>query len=130
MGLHKRQAKKAGPKYKHKMTSARATALEAVPGWAWALNLEAAWEEKLAALCAYVTARRRLPPQRDAAGLGMWVSNQREAKKAADAGRRSTMTPERVAALEAVPGWTWGPPRRAAAPAAALPAKRAKKAGL
>ncbi len=90
------------------MTPARAAALEAVPGWAWEVDLEALWQEKLAALRARLAAHGRLPPWCDASGLGAWVSTQREAKKAMDASRRSrngTMTPERAAALEGVPGW-------------------------
>jgi hypothetical protein len=91
------------------MTPARVAALEAVPGWAWAADLEAAWQEKLEALEAYVAEHGRLPLFRDASGLGGWIHQQRQAKKAMDAGRKSSrkMTPKRVAALEAVPGWTW-----------------------
>ena len=92
------------------MTPVRAAALEGVPGWTWEVDHEAAWEEKLAALRAYVGAHGRLPPRGDASGLGDWANNQRQAKKAADVGRRSTcgtMTPARAAALEAVPGWAW-----------------------
>jgi len=127
-----RRAKKmmdAGRKSNTKMTPARAATLEGVPGWAWEVNA-AAWEEKLAALRAYVGAHGRLPPQRDASSLGEWVNSQRQAKMAMDAGSKNDrMTPARVAALEAVPGWAWDARRRAAAPAAP-PAKRAKKAGL
>jgi ribosomal protein S18 len=114
----------------NKMTPARAAALDGVPGWAWEVNFEALWQEKLAALRAYVAAHGRLPLQSDASGLGVWVNSQRQAKKAAEAGRPlgQRMTLQRVAALEAVPGWTWGTRRRAAAPDA-LPAKRVKKAG-
>ena len=114
-----------------KMTPQRVAALEAVPGWAWEVDLEALWQERLAALRAHVAAHGRLPPQRDAAGLGAWVSTQRKAKTATDAGRKSShkMTPARVAALEGVPGWAWDAHRPAALPAAP-PAKRAKKAGL
>ena len=94
-----------------KMTPARAAALEGVPGWAWEVNAEAVWEEKLAALRAYVGVHGRLPPRGDAAGLGSWISVQRRSKKAADAGRKSAgeMTPVRAAALEGVPGWAWAP---------------------
>ena len=123
-------AKRAGPRCEHKMTPARAAALEAVPGWAWEVDLDALWQEKLAALGAYVGAHGRLPSHRDAAGLGKWISVQRRAKKWMDAGRLvgKQMTPQRAAALEAVPGWAWDARRRAAAPAAP-PAKRAKRAG-
>jgi hypothetical protein len=73
---------------------------------------DATLRQKLAALRAHVAAHGRLPPQRDASsstsGLGAWVSNQRQAKKAMDAGRKckhGTMTPARADALEAVVGW-------------------------
>ena len=69
---------------------------------------EAAWQQKLAALRAHVAAHGRLPPRDDPSGLGNWVSNQRQGKKAMDAGKSNTkMTPERAAALEGVPCWTW-----------------------
>ncbi len=97
----------------------------------WQLHkqgLEVTWQEKLAALRAHVAAHGRLPPQGAASGLSMWIANQRQAKKAMDAGVKSShkMTPERAAALEGVPGWSWGRGRGAAAPDAP-PAKRAKK---
>jgi hypothetical protein len=93
---------------------------------------DAAWQQKLVALRAYVAAHGRLPPQRDASDLGAWINSQRRAKRAADAGRRcnqGTMTPARAAALEGVPGWTWDARRRRAAPAAPRPpsAKRSRR---
>ena len=100
----------AGRRSKHgAMTPARAAALEGVPGWAWAADLESVWQEKLAALRAYVGAHAALPPDGHPSGLGKWVTRQRQAKKAIDAGRKSSnkMTLERVAALEGVPGWAW-----------------------
>ena len=125
-----KKAVEAGRSLGERMTMQRVAALESVPGWAWEVDAEAAWEEKLSALRAYLAAHGRLPPQRDASGLGEWVSRQRQARRAADAGRKSSfkMTPARTAALEGVPGWTWGGRRRAAAPAAP-PAKRATRAG-
>ena len=132
---NQRQAKTAmdaGRRTKHgSMTPSRAAALEAVPGWAWDLDLEALWEERLAALRSYVGACGQLPPKRHPSGLGVWVDNQRRAKNAMDAGRTSKeMTPTRAAALEDVPGWAWVVRCRAAfaAPAAPRPppAKRAR----
>jgi hypothetical protein len=93
----------------------RAAALEDVPGWAW--ELEALWQEKLNALRAYVGAHRRLPPLRgDPSGLVLWVSTQRQAKRAGPKCQRK-MTSARAAVLESVPGWTWDA-RLRAAPAA------------
>ena len=107
-----RNAKKAtdaGRKCEHKMTPARAAALEAVPGWAWEVDAETAWQERLDALHAYIGAHGRLPLKSHPSGLGVWVNSQRQAKKATDAGRkcRNKMTQERGAALESVPGWAW-----------------------
>ena len=104
-----KKAMNAGRKHSNKMTPLRAAALEGVPGWAWAVDAEAAWEERLNALRAYVAAHRRLPPHSDASGLGNWLHTQRHAKKAADAGQPLgwRMTPQRTAALEGVPGWAW-----------------------
>jgi hypothetical protein len=48
---------------------------------------DAAWQQKLAALRAHVAAHSRLPLHRGASGLGARVKNQRQAKKAIDAGR-------------------------------------------
>jgi hypothetical protein len=90
----------------------RAAALEAVPGWSWAVCLAPApvkWAEWLAALRAFVAARARLPCKADGL-LGNWVRDVRSAKLALDAGRGARswkLTPERVAKLEAVPGWAW-----------------------
>ena len=71
------------------------------------------WQQKLAALRAHVAAHGRLPPQSHPSGLGAWISTQR---RMANAGRkcRSKMPPERAAALEAVPGWTWAVCRKRA----------------
>ncbi len=52
----------------------------------------------------------RLPTKREVPVLAKWIGHQRQAKKAMDTeidpGRRK-MTHERIAALEAVPCWTW-----------------------
>ena len=75
---------------------------------AFGMAAEANWQEKLAALRAYVGAHGRLPPRRHPSGLGSWVSMQRRSKKATAEGRNGNlMPPQRVAALEAVPGWEW-----------------------
>ena len=128
-----RQGKKAtdaGRKSNTKMTPERAAALEGVPGWAWELGHDAAWEQSFAGLRSYVGAHGSLPHWKHPSGLGKWVHNQRRAKKAMEAGSKSkSMTPARATALEAVPGWAWVGRRRATA-AAAPPAKRARKAGL
>ena len=93
-----------------KMTSERAAALELVPGWAWEVDVQAAWEEKLAALRAHVAAHGRLPPQLDAAGL-----SPRCARTSPRTGgcRRSSMLPASACGL----------------PPSGRPKRRSKQAG-
>jgi hypothetical protein len=104
-----KKASDAGEPRGNKMTPERAAALEAVPGWAWEVDAEAAWQEKLAAVKGYAAAHGRLPAEGAPVGLGRWIAGQRAAKRAADAGekRSGKMTPECAAALEGVPGWRW-----------------------
>jgi hypothetical protein len=56
---------------------------------------DAAWRQKLAALRACVAAHGRLPPQRDATGLGAWVNTQRKVKRAMEAGGGGKCTSRR-----------------------------------
>jgi hypothetical protein len=88
------------------MTPARAAALEAVPSWARELDPEALWQARLEELKTHMAAG-------DAAGLGEWAHNQRQDKRAANAGRpRGDRPPERAAALERVPCWAWAASRK------------------
>jgi hypothetical protein len=61
------------------------------------------------ALEAFVAEHGRLPTKGELPVLAVWIVNQRQAKKAMDAGKQCThkMTDERIAVLEAVPCWTW-----------------------
>ena len=90
------------------MTPKRIAALEAVPGWAWRVDLDEKWMGKLRELKAYVEQHGELPP-RSHTTLGSWISNQRTAYWAQinEKPCRSIMTSERIAALEALPGWVW-----------------------
>jgi hypothetical protein len=110
----------------------RVAALQGVPGWSWAPRA-ATWGEALAELEGHVAAHGQLPPKRHPSGIGNWIADQRSAKAATDRGDRSRgkrVTPERVAALEAVPGWTWDARRKRAAAggAHAPPATRRRAA--
>lgn len=100
-----RQAKK--DKGTGKMTPARIAALESVPGWFWKVDLDATWQTTCDLLCNYVEEYGRLPSQSCTyknVKLGSWIDNQRSVKK----GRgRCKMTPDRITALEKVPGWKW-----------------------
>ncbi len=61
----------AGRPFGKRLTPQRVAALEAVPGWAWEVDTEAAWQEKLAALRAYVDVHGRQPPK---ATLPAWAT--------------------------------------------------------
>ncbi|MFA6165804.1 MAG: helicase associated domain-containing protein [Gemmatimonadaceae bacterium] len=87
--------------------------MEAVPGWSWGnpprrLPLRATdWENNFRLLREFVDEHGRIPSQRTEyrrVQIGYWVDRQRVAMKA----RLTAMTAERRAALESVPGWTWG----------------------
>lgn len=91
---------------KKKLRPERIEQLEAVPGWTWD-RPEAAWKEGYEALRAYV--RREgdsAVPQRHREGeyrLGVWLNGQRRLYKLGE------LPAERIARLDAVPGWTWDP---------------------
>lgn len=66
---------------------------------------EANWSARLDLLVAFVEQHHRFPTQREivnGVALGQWVGTQRGAQ------RRGTLSAERVARLEAIPGWSWG----------------------
>ena len=99
---------------KHKVLSAeRRSMLEAIPGWTWA-SRDDAWVHRLELLHAYVAreGHARVPKSHLEAGvnLGHWVSTQRKLQGSLSAQRR--------AELEAVPGWLWPKARRVGTPAA------------
>lgn len=81
-----------------------AAALESqVPGWLWN-RLDNVFEKNLEALVAFVTANGRTPTQRETwedVRVGAWCNKRRLQYKA------GTLAADRVAALEAVPGWWW-----------------------
>jgi len=89
------------------MTPEREAELEAIPGWVWKVDLDAMWHAKLDLLRQYVDEFGRMPSQKgeyQGVKLGSWISEQRLAKKGKS---KVVMSPERVAALEAIPGWVW-----------------------
>lgn len=86
----------------------RRAALEALPGWVWHTQ-QAMWEVGFEELRKYAEEYGSATPPVafvSASGyrLGFWASSQRSGCD--DAGQR--------ARLEALPGWTWGDPRKAA----------------
>jgi hypothetical protein len=95
-----------------RLSQERIAVLEALPGWAWdqlEAQLEAKFQEGLAVLQQFVAREghaivsKRHVELVDGVNhrLGGWVSNRRSGY---NAGRLSK---ERIAALEAVPGWVW-----------------------
>ena len=90
------------------LTPERIAQLEALPGWVWDV-LECQWEEGFSALQRFtIREGHARPPKGHKEGgynLGTWVSVQRRS--------HDKLTPERIAQLEALPGWVWdGNPKR------------------
>lgn len=81
-----------------------AVALEQVPGWRWKPDNDR-WDRGLAALRAYVHRYGTADAPRDVAvdgfPLGTWLVACRSEHRA------GSMPPERIAVLEALPGWRW-----------------------
>ena len=88
-----------------KMTLERKKALEAIHGWSW--GQKETWYRTYSLLCEYVKEHQKLPSRTDiyyGVKLGLWIDNQRKAKRNYCTGK---LTPDRVAALEKIPGWIW-----------------------
>jgi hypothetical protein len=89
----------------HKQRQSRATMdaerkarLDALEWWVWD-TLESAWSTNFDELVAFYVANGRIPPQSTPGGLGSWVIKQRT--------RRTAMSAERKARLEALGWWVW-----------------------
>ena len=86
-----------------KLSPERQAQLESLPGWYWGTSGDYAWEQKLAVLKKFVDreGHARVPSAHveDQVKIGMWAAQQRS--------ERRTLSPERVASLDALPGWTW-----------------------
>jgi superfamily II DNA or RNA helicase len=97
----RRTARNAG-----RLDPTRAAELEAVQGWTWDPYGDD-WEAGLAALRTFASREGHARvPQSHVEGhfrLGSWVSGRRVDRN------RGRLDPERVIALEAVPGWGWDP---------------------
>lgn len=82
------------------------TDLEQLPGWSWQA-MDNAWRTGYDRLAAHVRDRGSVPAcshvDADGYKLGSWTATQRQEK------RRGRITPERIAALETIAGWTWTP---------------------
>lgn len=80
----------------------RRQVLESLPGWAWDAQ-QAAWDEQFALLLKYVAevggCLFPVDHEEDGVPLGRWVARQRT--------RQESLSEDRRARLEALPGWTW-----------------------
>jgi superfamily II DNA or RNA helicase len=89
---------------RNKLSAMFQTRLESLPGWNWDARTDQ-WHRKLHQVRAFAEREgHALVPQGhvvDGVKLGSWVREQR--------GTQATMSAERRALLESVPGWTWDP---------------------
>jgi superfamily II DNA or RNA helicase len=90
-------------KQKNKLSADRIAILEKIPGWSWGAP---DYDEVVAE---FRTMRERLgrDPSTKSSDvterrLGIWLSNQRTAKK------KNKLSADRIAILEKIPGWSWG----------------------
>jgi Helicase associated domain len=89
------------------LSSERIALLEAIPGWVWNV-FDSQFEKGCETLQQYVEREGdALVPAsyvtEDGVKLGSWVSGQR------DDYQKGILSPERIALLEVIPGWTWKP---------------------
>jgi hypothetical protein len=89
------------------MTADQRTRLEAVPGWTYDAPTQSAWDTALAALRTFANREGhcRTPRRHREGGVDIdgWSKQQRARY------HRGELSVDRVAQLEAVPGWSWRP---------------------
>ena len=90
--------------YKEKLSPVKQKRLATLPGWSWSA-LEDKWEEGFSHLQEFVDreGHAKVPHSDKSADgflLGFWILGQRT--------RRDSMSIDRRARLEALPGWSWG----------------------
>jgi len=92
------------------LSTERFERLDAIPGWSWGRSRVSQgsptpWEESCSATEDYVIEHGRTPSSEDSdpvvKRLGRWCSKQRMSKRA------GTLSAERIARLESIPGWWW-----------------------
>jgi superfamily II DNA or RNA helicase len=89
-----------------RLTPEQVDRLERLPGWTWDAQ-EEDWDQALAALARYAARTGSAEPPKshveEGIRIGWWIGTQRKAYKKGD------LSPERIARLEALPGWAWSP---------------------
>jgi hypothetical protein len=90
---------------KGSLSQDRIDRLESLKGWSWDPHADQ-WNDGYEALIAYVAQSGDAKPPRSlktSTGLllGAWISNQRT--------RRDSLSQDRIARLESLNGWSWGP---------------------
>lgn len=97
--MHQRRERAAG-----RLSPDRSAALEALPGWAWDAA-DTRWWLGFEAVLRFASSTGHARPPVDAVendlAVGRWVRAQRRAR------RDGSLGAERVARLEALPGWAW-----------------------
>lgn len=78
------------------LTPEEIAALETLPGWEWEPN-NSAWNKQHEILVKFLSENYRYPTSRES----NWVDKQRQRHK------NGKLSKERIALLEALPGWTW-----------------------
>jgi len=94
-------------KKNNKLSADRIAMLEAIPGWSWAAH------DYSGAVSEFRTMRERLGRDPSQGSLekkerrqARWLSQQRNLKK------NNKLSADRIAMLEAIPGWSWGKARK------------------
>ena len=84
-------------------------ALEAIPGWTWHVRADAL-EEAIAKTIQFHAreGHTRVPALHveDGFHIGSWIAGHRTKY------RQGKLSPERIATLGAIPGWTWEPRKK------------------
>lgn len=92
-----------------RLTSRRILALEDLPFWYWTKSREQLWHETYRQLLGFVTTHGRFPhdqrKNRTEDHLARWADTARAVRRGQ---ARGSLTRDRIALLERIPGWFWG----------------------